>query len=86
MEENGHIDFHVAPSVPPVSLMDGIELYYSDTDGTRVDLIVSFVDNRLSWIDRYRITGGDPEIKIPAVGRARLYGINPGRRSEPPSP
>ncbi len=72
-EERGHVDFAVPSSIAPITSVAAINLYYDDLDGSRVDFIVSFVAGRLSWIDRYRIAGGEPELVIPDADRVRLY-------------
>jgi hypothetical protein len=72
-EERGHVDFGIPSSIAPVTSAAAINLWYDDLDGSRVDFIVSFVAGRLSWIDRYRIAGGDPEVVMPDVDRVRLY-------------
>lgn len=72
-EEGGHVSFEVPSSAPLVEETCAINLYYDDVDGTRVDFIVSFVAGQLSWVDRYRIIGGDPEITVPEVRCAHFY-------------
>ena len=67
-DDGGGLSIEVPASLPPVTSKDGIDLSYADPDGVNVEFLIAFVDGRLSWIDRYRIPGGDPIIEVPLVG------------------
>ena len=67
-EDGGGVSIDVPASVPAVVSRDGIDLWYSDDDGVRVEFLIAFVEGRLSWIDRYRLPGGDPATKVPLAG------------------
>ena len=71
-EDGGGLSIEVPASVPPVVSKDGINLLYPDADGVNVEFLIAFADERLSWIDRYRIPGGDPIIKVPLVGDVQV--------------
>jgi hypothetical protein len=71
-EDGGGLSIEVPASIPPVVSKDGIDLTYQDIDGVNVEFLIAFVDGRLSWIDRYRIPGGDPITKVPLVGQAHV--------------
>ena len=53
---------------PEVLSRDGIDLWYLDDDDVRVEFLIGFAEGRLSWIDRYRLPGGDPTTNVPLVG------------------
>mgnify|MGYP003623129406 CR=1 FL=1 len=71
-EDGGGLSIDVPASVPAVSSKDGINLEYLDVDGVTVEFLIAFVDGRLSWVDRYRLSGGDPETKVPLVEQVRV--------------
>ena len=71
-EDDGGLSIEVPTSVPPVLSKDGLNLTYADADGVNVEFLIALVDGRLSWIDRYRIPGGDPIIKVPLVGQVHV--------------
>jgi hypothetical protein len=72
-EDGGGLSIEVPASTPPVTSTDGFNLGYDDVDGVPVEFLIAFVDGRLSWFDRYRITADrDPETKVPLVEQTRV--------------